>query len=238
MVVSRELVLKEFTRILDIRYMCYLLQLLVNDWMHIPELLSSVQSFCTFVTYFRKSYKASAALKQAGDRSKIKAFSKTRWVGCQISIDSLLRNELELRRLSCEQVEFNLSLPNNIKELLDSHSFWNRLRSFDKLLSPIKTLMDFMEAEDAVLVDVFANWIVIACNLHSLKGEFSGAVYNALIEGFNKRFREVMDVENGIGLLSYFIHPRYHKKGLRGSFARELLYLLSDLRSMVELPDI
>jgi hypothetical protein len=94
--------------------------------------------------------------------------------------------------------------------------YFGKVESLSKVLRPVKTMMDLLESDDCTLSDVFSGWIVYGAYLYVTE-DLPRGLKNVLIAGYNKRFKELMEVEYGIALLAFFLNPQFHKRGMKQS---------------------
>jgi hypothetical protein len=137
-------------------------------------------------------------------------------------MDSLLKNETGLKSLARAPNQYNVSLPPNVASPLTQRSFWEKLESLWKILSPVKTMMDLLEANDSTMADVFSGWVVLGACI-AMTTDLPSRLKSQLISFYNTRFQEMMEVEAGIILLAFFMHPMYHKKCLKSDILQVIL---------------
>ncbi|CAJ0768345.1 17347_t:CDS:2, partial [Entrophospora sp. SA101] len=139
---------------------------------------------------------------------EIKSYTKTRWGSFCMTVDSIIRSK----------PVFDWILDNypsvisndNVFNYLQNEDFYMKCRQIFSILKPIKELTNILEARSANLADCFIGLVKLAAAINQIDG--MNPWKQEITVKFNRRFNEFT---NYYYILSYWLHPLYHGKGLK-----------------------
>lgn len=108
---------------------------------------------------------------------------------------------------------------------VDNTEFWERLAMFHNLLKPYDHIIMILESEHATLGQVAATWVwlrEIVNKLPSSENEFKILMANEIDNRWKK-------IYNPVFLITWFLHPYHHGKGINPS---KLLQIQEDAYSL------
>ncbi|GBB89589.1 hypothetical protein RclHR1_16300005 [Rhizophagus clarus] len=157
----------------------------------------------TVVTYFKKSHKGGAALKEAAKACEIsggglKKWVDTRWHTMYDCVDSILRHKLKS--------EIPEILSTAVLSVLQSHAFFDDVRALTCTLRPVKQSIAALESQSCTLADCFFGLAKLGAAIKKLPDNDYQVFHRQCISIFNHRYAEFADP---IYLLSFFLHPSY-----------------------------
>ena len=101
-----------------------------------------------------------------------------------------------------------------LRNLVNNRNFWLNVESLTRILEPAKNAVKSVECKNANMADIFIALIQMAIAIKALLTESTAKLKEfrqKCIQFYNKRWKE-FDIE--LYLLAYFLHPKYHGKGL------------------------
>jgi hypothetical protein len=167
-------------------------------------------------TYFKKSHQAGAKLTQLIKENEIsgggiKLYCKTRWTTASESVESLIRLEPILEKISSE---YDYLLSDKAKHIIQGRNFFSNLRILAFVLDPLRKAVLVLESRSATLGDCFLNLAQLAAVLKKLPRSFNQTFRNHCFKVMNERFEEFDDDKY---LTCFFLDPRFRdsliKKG-------------------------
>jgi hypothetical protein len=106
--------------------------------------------------------------------------------------------------------------------VIQRQDFWNNLSSLLQVLRPMKTMFDLFSTSDVSLADCYAGYVSLNSILLSLcsssntmnQRKLTNKLFAQMTPSINENWSIFNKTNEGIYLLAYFCHPRYHKRGL------------------------
>jgi hypothetical protein len=226
---SRGLLVDEYKHILNFRCIPHLLNLFLCDLVKHTELVNLLGNVSKIVSFFSKSNKAFAALKDLGSNvHSFKSYIKVRWGSILNTFSSVLHNKSELIRLCSDNKKkknkdaTKLKIKDEIYQIIEDLSFWNKLEAYIDFLFPIKIAIRVCEVRTVCVADTVFVFAVLGTHLiENLKKSssssasivpFSFIFYS--LDRFLHRWSEVLEIENGLSMICYILHPAYRMKGV------------------------
>ncbi|KAF0698290.1 Aste57867_11083 [Aphanomyces stellatus] len=223
--------------ILRIRCMAQLTNYLLREWMKIPDINQVFQIAGSILSYFRQSPEATLMLQDTAaqmnmSRCRLLQFSATSLSECILSLMTIQLNENVIRHTIIQAFRSNGAfMPSpQLVNLISRPDFWNNLRSLLVLFRPIKTLFDLFETHDVSMADCYAGFVSLNALLLNLcssaspsPNKLSTKLFAQMTPPINEIWGILDKVGDGLYLLAYFCHPRYHKRGLHRHYFPNIL---------------
>ncbi|RHY68028.1 hypothetical protein DYB34_004428 [Aphanomyces astaci] len=221
--------------ILPVRCMAQLTNYLLREWMKIPDINHVFMVAGSILSYFRQSPDVMLLLHDTAaqmnvHRCRLVQFSATNLSDCILSLYSIHINESVIKPTITQAFRSNCPfLPSpQLVNYTCRPEFWNNLRSLLVLFRPIKTLFDLFHAADVSIADCYAGFVSINALLLNLcsspsPNKLSTKQFAQMTPPINEIWSVLDKVGDGLYLLAYFCHPRYHKRGLNRHYFPNIL---------------
>ncbi|RIB06233.1 ribonuclease H-like domain-containing protein [Gigaspora rosea] len=227
MQLAKTYVTQEYPYIIPIQCIAHHVQLIATDIIKKTSFGSQVLSKCQeFVTHFQSSHMSGAKLRDEIitlliKGGGLKSAVKTRWCSAWDCCNSLLKLEPVLLNMIENDPR---SLNDKLRNYITSREFWANVECLYKILEPAKTAVQTVEESNTKIADAFLILIKIAIAIKALpttettleRLEFR----KKCIIFYNKRWAEF---DTDFYLLAYFLHPKYHGKGLTSEIFQKIL---------------
>ncbi|ETW09922.1 hypothetical protein H310_00351 [Aphanomyces invadans] len=223
--------------ILPIRCMAQLTNYLLREWMKIPDINHVFMVAGSILSYFRQSPDATLMLQDMAaqmnvHRCRLLQFSATSLSDCILSLYSIHLNESVIKPTIVQAFRTNCPfMPSpQLVNYTSRPDFWNNLRSLLVLFRPIKTLFDLFQTCDVSIADCYAGFVSLNALLLNLcsnaspsPNKLSTKLFAQMTPPINEIWGVLDKVGDGLYLLAYFCHPRYHKRGLHRHYFPNIL---------------
>ncbi|CAK4616548.1 hypothetical protein LEN26_015377 [Aphanomyces euteiches] len=236
LVQAAEEIITTYSWILPIRCMAQLTNQLLREWMKIPDINHVFTVAGSILSYFRQWPEAMQMLENMATqmnrpRCRLLQFSATSLSDCILSLYSIQVNEEVIRPTIIEAFRSNCAfMPSpQLANFINRPEFWNNLRILLVLFRPIKTLFDLFSTHDVTIADAYAGFVSLNALLLNLcpneapssPNKLSTKLYVQMTPSINEVWG-ILD-KDGLYILAYFCHPRYHKRGLHRHYFPNIL---------------
>lgn len=199
----------------SVRCMAHLLNLMV---VHIAKrgMRETISMGSRIVLFYKKSNKA---FKLLSPSPVIQTSCDTRWTSLYCMLNSILKNKQGLIEQMSNRRQLNINVPSEVVNIIQNSDFWSKVEVFTNLLQPFMFVSKQMQQNMCSCSDIFA---LLICLFLKIRDEIycSNEMKTILKEVFNQRIKEVVEVEDGIFVLAYFLDPHY-----KGMFLQQSLWL-------------
>ncbi|GBB97116.1 hypothetical protein RclHR1_02920001 [Rhizophagus clarus] len=143
----------------------------------------------------------------------LKSHTKTRWSTMWDCVSSIVRLELAFARVILSEHENDIKV--RVKDILYDRNFYGIIAS---ILHPLKVTVGCLESRTSTLTDCYIHLLSLAGAIYRMSNQ-NTQFKNYCIIKFNERFNEFSD---DLFLLAFFLHPRYHGKGINPNKFRNI----------------
>jgi hypothetical protein len=220
---ARSLFVEKYPHVLNFRCIPHLLSLLLCDIIKYNDLIKVLAYAVEIVTYFNKSTKAFAVLKSMDSNVvSFKKYLKVRWGSIIITFESLIRNKITTSSLitanKSKKAAEKLNIPSNVVKTVEDLAFWAKIEFYAKFLNPIKVAIKLCESQKLLVADTFFIFSFLGTSFLDLLSHLeeenedenhseSLCFMKFVVFRFLHRWGELLQIEYGIIVLCYVLHP-------------------------------
>eukprot|EP00475_Leptophrys_vorax_P045790 TRINITY_DN9642_c0_g1_i1.p1 TRINITY_DN9642_c0_g1~~TRINITY_DN9642_c0_g1_i1.p1 ORF type:complete len:391 (-),score=103.29 TRINITY_DN9642_c0_g1_i1:62-1105(-) len=117
----------------------------------------------------------------------------------------------------------------DLSAIITSCNFWADLSVACEILGVVKIAMDVMQAGDLTLADCFVLFSELGRVLQRNCRRFDADSRTIIFRIYNKIWSDLLNLEDGLVILAYFLNPRYHNQFLKPAIFKDIKIISSKL---------